>query len=279
MNNHRYILGIGSQRAGSTLLHGLMEKATDVFMHPLKELHYFDTLYGYRSKEALKHYSLNQINREINRIVAAKNYEFMDDRYRCYLRSNKILACNEVENIEYQDLFRPFLSRYSLLGEITPEYMLLDELSIIGMKAIIGADAGIILICRNPVDRVLSAAKLFNVYNNLKMDSVSANRWLHDQLEKQTGWMQAQDAYNDYSGAMKRYSRHFNHVVAIAYENLISAPVETASQLAEKLNITVDGQAFSEGVGIVVNDLGDSIEWSREIRDVLQARYAYRLEF
>ena len=45
---NRFVLGIGSQRAGSTLLHHCLDVASDVFMHPLKELHYFDTLHGVR---------------------------------------------------------------------------------------------------------------------------------------------------------------------------------------------------------------------------------------
>ena len=275
MKKHRFILGIGSQRAGSTLLHRLLEQSTDVLMHPVKELHYFDTLHGYRSREALKKYSLSQIGREINRIVEAKTHDFVDDRYRCYLRSNKILACNEIENVHYKDLFRPFLSKFELLGEVTPEYMLLNEDTILKMKEVTGEDAGIILICRNPVERLLSAAKLFNVYNNLKMDSPTANRWLKEQMDTHSPWMQAQDAYNDYSGAIRRYSPHFPHFVVISYENMIADPLATARQLAEGLDIRVDASSFAEGVGKVVNDLGDSIEWSAENRQFAQTRYQH----
>jgi hypothetical protein len=35
---NRFVLGIGSQRAGSTLMHHALEASTDVFIHPLKEL-------------------------------------------------------------------------------------------------------------------------------------------------------------------------------------------------------------------------------------------------
>lgn len=273
MNKHRFILGIGSQRAGSTLLHRLLAQSSDVFMHPLKELHYFDTLHGYRPGEALKKYSLSQLSREINRIVEARSFEFMNDRYRCYIRSNRLLAWTEVEHIEYHDLFRPFLSRYRLLGEITPEYMLLNEDAILKMREIIGADAGIVLICRNPVDRLLSAAKLFNVYNNLNMDSPTANQWLRQQLDQHSPWIQAQDAYNDYASASERYARHFRHFVAIAYETLIADPLTAARQLADGLAIRIDANRFAEGVHRVVNDLGDGVTWSEETQTALSLRY------
>jgi hypothetical protein len=274
VKKHRFILGIGSQRAGSTLLHRLLERSTAVFMHPLKELHYFDTLYGYRSREALKKYSLSQISREINRIVDAKNHQFIDEHYRCYLRTNKILAWNEIEQIGYKDLFRPFLRGFDLLGEVTPEYMLLNEEALLQMKQVVGEDAGIILVCRNPVDRLLSAAKLFNVYNNLKMDSTTANQWLRQQIDTRSPWMQAQEAYNDYAGAIGRYSRHFPHFIALSYEAMIADPRITARQLADTLHIKVDESAFAQGVSHVVNDLGDNLEWSEENRALLQARYA-----
>lgn len=277
MKKHRFILGIGSQRAGSTLLHRLLERSTGVLMHPVKELHYFDTLYGYRSREALKKYSLSQISREINRIVDAKSHEFMDERYRCYLRTNKILACSEIEYIDYKDLFRPFLRGCELLGEITPEYMLLNEEALLQMKQVVGEDAGIILVCRNPVERLLSAAKLFNVYNNLKMDSMTANQWLKRQIDSNSSWLQVQDAYNDYSGAIARYSRHFHHFMAISYEAMISDPVTTARQLADTLYIKVDEGAFAEGISKVVNDLGDNLEWNEENRALLHSRYDWGL--
>ena len=141
------------------------------------------------------------------------------------------------------------------------------------MREIIGADAGIVLICRNPVDRLLSAAKLFSVYNNLNMDSPTANQWLQQQLDQNTPWMQAQDAYNDYASASERYARHFRHFVAIAYETLIADPLTAARQLADGLAIRIDANRFAEGVHRVVNDLGDGVTWSEETRELAHIRY------
>jgi hypothetical protein len=163
---HRFVIGVGSQRAGSTLLHQLLAESTQVFMHPLKELHYFDTKFGARPVTALKSFSRQQLKREINSIVDAVDYSFIDDRYKCYIRTNNMYANNDFKTIEYIDLFRPFLRKTNILGEVTPEYMLLsiDDLKLVRKE--IGADAMIILICRDPVDRLLSAVKLMNKYNN-----------------------------------------------------------------------------------------------------------------
>ena len=91
-NQHRFVIGIGSQRAGSTLLHNLLDESTSIFMHPLKELHYFDSLFHVRAREALVAFSRRQLDRQLDEIIAATQYGFIDKSYKCLLRTNRILA-------------------------------------------------------------------------------------------------------------------------------------------------------------------------------------------
>jgi hypothetical protein len=277
---HRFVIGIGSQRAGSTLLHRLLEASTEVFMHPVKELHYFDTLCGVRAKEALKDYSLRQMAREVEKIVSAKNLSFLaQKRYKCYLRANKILAITPIERVNYLDLFRPCLMNNKLLGEVTPEYMLLDDSAIEKMKAVVGEDAAIILICRNPVKRVLSAVKLMNSYNNLKLDDVTAGIWLERMLAENNGWMMAQDKYNDYQAAIERYSKHFPHFMAISYDQMVTEPAQTAEKLATALNIRINTEVFKQAAEKVVNNLGGDFTVCTEVIQKLVTRYQENQRF
>jgi hypothetical protein len=269
---HRFVIGIGSQRAGSTLLHRLLEASTPVFMHPLKELHYFDTLHGVRSASALADFCQRQLVREIDRIVGATDFGFVDNTFRCYLRTCRTLAFGDIANVDYLDLFRPFLRTRALLGEITPEYMLLDEPAIVAMKRVVGEDAGIVLVCRDPVDRLLSAVKLMNAYNNLGMDDASARVWLDDMLGGDSTWIAAQDGYNDYAAAIGRYARHFPHFIAVPYERMIARPEAVAREIRERLDIPLDVAAFAAGTARVSNDLGVGFE----LGQTLQARVADR---
>ena len=60
--NNKFVIGIGSQRAGSTLLHRIISECTQVFTHPIKELYYYDTLFNVRKDEFLKKLASNNTN-------------------------------------------------------------------------------------------------------------------------------------------------------------------------------------------------------------------------
>lgn len=277
---HRFIIGIGSQRAGSTLLHSLLEASSDVFMHPLKELHYFDTLYGYRSSQTLQDFSTQQIEREIDHIVSSNDLGFVkNNKYKCYLRTNRLLARLPIEKINYLDLFRHNLKNYQLLGEVTPEYMLFNEESIMKMRDIIGDDAGIVLICRNPVKRFLSAVKLMNSYNNLQMNDVAANEWIECMLDSNDAWVQVQDKYNDYAAAIDLYSKKFSKFIAISYDNLIEKPISTAKEISEITNISINKKTFSQGLEKIVNNLGENHNISQKILLKIEKRYELNQSF
>jgi hypothetical protein len=276
---HRFVIGIGSQRAGSTLLHRLLEASTSVFMHPLKELHYFDTLHGVRSPAALTGFCQRQLAREVDRIIGATDFTFVDPTYRCYLRTCRTLAFTDIAEVDYLDLFRPFLSRRPLLGEVTPEYMLLDEPAIVAMKQVVGGDAGVVLVCRDPVDRLLSAVKLMNAYNNLGMDDIRAQAWLSEMLGGDSAWMAAQDGYNDYAGAIARYSRHFPHFIAIRYEQIITRPEVVAREVRDRLGIPLNVAVFAEGTLRVSNDLGAGFDLGHALQRRVADRYGEQRAF
>jgi hypothetical protein len=272
--SQRFIIGIGSQRAGTTLLHSLLSQTSNAFMHPVKELHYFDTLLGIRNPAALKEFSLKQLQREVTKIVASNDLAFANSRrYKCMLRTNMLLAMTPIANIDYIDLYRPFLSQQRPLGEITPEYMLFNEDQASRFKSIVGEDATIILLCRDPVDRILSAAKLFNVYNNLNMGQDELAEWLNRMLDEESSWIQAQDKYNDYKRAIHIFGARFPRFIAIDYENLVRHPRDAAKQIADVADIQIDLEKFAEKSVKRKNSLGEQELASKDLTDKLRKRY------
>jgi hypothetical protein len=270
----RFIIGIGSQRAGTTLLHSLLSDTSNAFMHPVKELHYFDTLYGIRDPSALREFSMRQLKREVNRIVSNSDLAFASKRrYKCMLRTTMLLASTPLANIEYRDLFRPFLSRKQPLGEITPEYMLLNEDQATQLRNVVGEDATIILLRRDPIDRLLSAAKLFNVYNNLNMDQNELAAWLNRMLDEESSWIQAQDKYNDYKRATRIFGMLFPRFIAIDYEELVCKPKDVAKRISELAEIQIDSDSFAEGSVNRKNSLGEQELTSPALSGRLRERY------
>jgi hypothetical protein len=256
------------------MLHSLLSQTSDAFMHPVKELHYFDTMLGIRDPSALKEFSLRQLNREVTKIVSSTDLAFANSRrYKCMLRTNMLLASNPIGSIEYKDLYRPFLSHKRPLGEFTPEYMLLNDEQACQFKSVVGKDATIILLRRNPVDRTLSAAKLYNVYNDLNMDQDQLAAWLNKMLDEETSWIQAQDKYNDYQRATRIFGERFERFIAIDYEDLVCRPKDIAKKIADTAEITINTERFAEKSVNRKNSLGEQGVANKNLTDRLRKRY------
>jgi hypothetical protein len=189
------------------------------------------------------------------------------------LRTTMLLASTPLANIEYRDLFRPFLSRKQPLGEITPEYMLLNEDQATQLRNVVGEDATIILLRRDPIDRLLSAAKLFNVYNNLNMDQNELAAWLNRMLDEESSWIKAQDKYNDYKRASAIFGELFDRFIAIDYENLVYRPKDIAKQIAQAGELQIDSDKFAEKSATRKNSLGEQGLEDNCLKDRLKARY------
>ncbi|MFT7005932.1 MAG: hypothetical protein ACJAXJ_000434 [Colwellia sp.] len=279
MEKPNFVIGIGSQRAGSTLLHRILDECTDIFMHPVKELHYFDTLYDVRDKNVLTEYSKRQLNRELDRIIEAKRYGFMDKKYKTYLRANKILATKKVEDIEYIDLYRPSILGNSYLGEITPEYMILPDEGLQKMVGTVGKESKIILIARHPVQRFVSAFKLLKVYGGQTIVPEEFNDMLVDTLNSSPAWMSQQDELNDYQTVLKQYKQHFTNVLFLSYDNIVNDVEKTHRELEAFLNIPVDKQKYETMLTNKVNAIGETASVTKETVNVLAKRYTLQIAF
>lgn len=255
---HRFIIGIGSQRAGSTLLHKILDECTPIFMHPVKELHYYDTLYNIRDVSVLKAYSMQQLDRELDRIINTKQHDYIDKRYKCYLRTNKILAKTPIQKVNYIDLFRPCLSSNKYLGEITPEYMILPEEGVAQMANDLGKDAKIILISRDPVDRFISAFKLLKNYNNPNYDSASFSYDLEHALETMPSWIEQQKQLNGYECALEKYKKYFENVLLLSFESMVADTEKLKTQLKEFLDIPLIEEKYQKVFNSKVNSIGET---------------------
>ncbi|GAB6140413.1 hypothetical protein JCM14076_11420 [Methylosoma difficile] len=269
----QFVIGIGSQRAGSTLLHRILEECTTIYMNPVKELHYFDTLYKVRSEQTLRTFSLRQLEREISNISAATDFSFIDKRYKNFLRTNMLLAVKKVNTIDYIDLFRPCVIDHNILGEITPEYMVLPEKGINKMRETVGKDTKIILLARNPVKRFISAFKLMMInLPGADMSQFESN--LLSILKDENEWLDIQDLFNDYELSLSKFQKHFSNVLFLSYDDLFGNVEKTADSLSDFLGISVSLPQYYKLINTKVNALDETKDLSRETVALLENRYS-----
>jgi hypothetical protein len=151
--------------------------------------------------------------------------------------------------------------------------MLLNEDQATQLRNVVGEDATIILLRRDPIDRLLSAAKLFNVYNNLNMDQNELAAWLNRMLDEESSWIQAQDKFNDYKRATRIFGMLFPRFIAIDYEELVCKPKDVAKRISELAEIQIDSDSFAERSVNRKNSLGEQELTSPALSGRLRERY------
>lgn len=262
----KFVIGIGSQRAGSTLLSRILEECTPIFTHPVKELHYYDTLYGVRKEGVLINYSVGQLER-----MQSEGFEPKTKREECLLRTTQLLATKPVEDIEYIDLFRPCIMDKEYLCEITPEYMILPEEGVRKMAEDIGSDAKIILMIRRPVDRFISSVKLLKSYGTNEYDPESFEADFIETLETMPTWIEQQLELSDYKRSIDLYKKCFDQVLVLQYEKLLSEPMNIKQDLESFLGLLIDDKKYLEVTAQKVNNLGATAKLSDKTMERLIA--------
>lgn len=143
---------IGAQKAGTTWLYDNLAVHPQIWMPPIKEIHFFNTvcpneyLLGvetHRNQQGLARYKplLNNMN-----VMTLKWL------YRYY---------NEpMSTIWYYRLFDNPMIQKRKAGDITPAYSTLDERGIRFTKQVLNQNCKILIILRNPIERTWSAVKM-----------------------------------------------------------------------------------------------------------------------
>ena len=146
MRRYPDFVGIGSTRAGSSWLHYVLSSHPDIWMSPVKELHFYDcpmngkitfTCDFPRCKERIKSY--------LNREWDVNN----DGFYRNLIWDYRYFFKKRLE-LWYGSLFAE--SGDKIAGEITPGYAILEKDTIVRMASN-NNELRAIYLLRNPIER------------------------------------------------------------------------------------------------------------------------------
>ena len=177
-------LCIGAQKAGTTWLHHNLKKHPDLWLPPVKEIHYFD------EKEYCK-----QRNKPLPNIFDRlfDNSVYNQWRRKQFKRLIKCGIKSFIKNRKFQDISWPFKfficlneqwyaslyepGRDKITGDITPEYSVIRKELVAHIYETM-PNAKIIFIMRNPIQRAWSQVFMNLCREGKKLDNVSEEELL-----------------------------------------------------------------------------------------------------
>jgi hypothetical protein len=147
-----FFLCVGAQKAGTTWLARMLQTHPELFLTPVKEIHYFDHIRGIT--EQLSSHKRRSRYRKYHQRMWTKWHQFGEHRgqwawYRDYMKK-------PINDEWYASLFRHRGTK-RFAGEVTPEYALLGKEGFEHVKRL-APEARVLFIMRNPVTRAWSQA-------------------------------------------------------------------------------------------------------------------------
>jgi len=207
-------LCIGAQKAATSWLWVMLRQHPDIWMPPIKELHFFDHLYVPENR-AWTHYHIKKS------VSDTLKWHFNQDtsnlQHIKYLVD--IALVDPFTEQWYKYCFNRPAAQGKILGDITPEYSTLPEEGIEHVKKLLGENLRIIYIIRNPVERALSQLKM-NI-SRRGMESESAQVWM--EAAKEPAISQRGD-YETYVGRWEKYFPEAN-ILYLPYKMVNDSPI------------------------------------------------------
>ena len=236
-------LCIGAQKAGTTWLSHNLSQHPDIWIPPLKELHYFDA-------QARTPLILHLGRKSRSGIQAQKGLKL--------LRHAPLWGCRYLLQFRtartYHGLFQP--SPGQICGEATPAYARQQEPVIAQVKATL-PDVKIIYLLRDPVERVWSQVKMASMKVASAQKSRAkkiypAEQEMLDLLQHR--WDKIAE-HSDYYGNLTRWQRYFpsENIFVGFFDQLESNPKQLFQSILQFLNVRSDEAVIPADVATARN--------------------------
>ncbi|MEM8855189.1 MAG: sulfotransferase [Pseudomonadota bacterium] len=166
------LICIGAQKAGTTWLHSYFRDHPEVYVPPLKEVHYFDFLYGGAANKTPVSVRLAApLQKQLGAFAAAtpaKRQAMADglvrrmDRFAMYADERR-----------YMRFFKDRAGAHKVMCDITPGYAVVRREGFEAMRRLCGRPR-ILFIVRNPADRVWSHYR-FHIQKRAALNAAAAD--------------------------------------------------------------------------------------------------------
>ncbi|MEY4768096.1 MAG: hypothetical protein RL637_735 [Pseudomonadota bacterium] len=271
-----FVFGIGSQRAGSTFVSHLLNAIPKAYIHPLKEIHYFDSKYGIRHPQVLESFGRDRLALNIDSMSRYPGQGLLELLADQIVSDFKLIQNPYCDQHSYLYHFQSVLSRrqdISYLGESTPEYMLLPLAALTEIKSIV-PNCKAVLIVRDPVKRFISAFRFLSAHEPFRHEGNEAlSKRALQMLESEDRWVQQQDQFNQYQRAIDTFEAAGIPVFVIVNEQLQSNLNDIVKHLEQFLEINLNPLIVNQLQGKRINQVDFIFHPSSELIRALQQRY------
>ena len=218
-------LCIGAQKAATSWLYINLQRHHQVWMPPVKELHFFNHLFVPENRSWTGYHMRTGTANAVKHHI--KHGEYVDFNYLTYLTR---LMDEPFTEAWYRAAFERPNTKGKLLGDITPEYSTLPDEGVDYVRRLLGAPK-IIYILRHPVSRALSQLRM-NVDRHPR-ENMQKDDW----LEMAQVW----DVLNrgDYKTYVPRWKQRFvaNDLMFIPFSRVARNPITVLKDLETFLGL------------------------------------------
>lgn len=165
-------LCIGVQKAATSWLWVQLRSHPDIWMPPVKELHFFDHLFVPENRKWTGWHIKTHVGKTIkwHRDNGKDSGPYFD-----YLQG--LLAEDMFTEEWYRRAYSLPAAKKKMTGDITPEYCMITDKGVEYVRNLLG-DIKIIIMVRDPVDRALSQIRMNAKNQNIDLASASLDQWM-----------------------------------------------------------------------------------------------------
>jgi hypothetical protein len=228
MTNLPKFLCIGVQKAATSWLWVQLRWHPEVWMPPVKELHYFDHLFVPENRSWTTAHIQKNVKDSLNWHAKNGKIDLPYFRYMIDLAT---------ENIFSEEWYRKAYSWKGadgkLAGDVTPEYFMIPEEGIEYVKKLLGP-IKLILIIRDPVDRAESQIRMNLNRSGRQFENLSESEWMQEASRP--------DIFNKakYSVYLPRWLREFGEesFLLLRYEEVSQQPLHLLQKVENFLGLS-----------------------------------------
>lgn len=276
-----FILGIGSQRAGSTLLSQVLSEAHSIYMHPVKELHYFDTINEIRPYHILREFAHHQLNILTDAGCGIGRPHALNTDFHDAVRSHYLSFKVHPSKFNYRQHFLAVASRQDeslqYYAENTPEYQLLPVPQLKRINNLFKT-LKVILMVRNPVKRIFSSMNLLLNYSNFSGSDEEFIQKADFIYDDNSGWMRSQNHFNDYLDCIHRLEEAGITPLVLGFDDFINNPALAVQKLSDYLELDLSSLRESALFTKRVNAVKRNLSYPPEMYEYINAKYAKNTE-